>query len=73
MLHFLVLYDSPKDSPGKWVVREQWVAAGSWEIHHAPIAFLFSSRARAERWLSEGYHPLGRQPEDDPVIVGAWI
>ncbi len=73
ILSLLVLYDSPLDCPGRWVVREQRVVRGG-AILFAPVAFTFPSLLSALDWLGDsGLCYLPRGPDDDPVIWGSWI
>lgn len=66
------IYRSPADYPGWYVVRR-------WEMHvgvpvpiPCPNPTLAHSLDRAREAVPAGYFNIGRQPEDDPVIVEVW-
>ena len=67
-----VIYESPEDYHGKFVLR-RWDAVGHETIASPiPIAVVGSlDDARAE--LPLGLENIGRGEGDDPVIVEVWI
>ena len=71
-LSMLVIYEDPKDYPGKVVGRWHHILPGCTEIDREPafvVDTLDAARAEVPSWL----HCLSRHPEDDPVIVETWI
>jgi hypothetical protein len=70
-LLFWVVYDSPKDAPGLWLVRPQ---QGEWPPTPEPYAYTFRSLDQAHRFCARmGLFYMPRHPMDDPVIVGCWF
>lgn len=65
-----VIYESPKDYPGKFVVR-------LWESLPRPeprrLIGVSENLEEARKLVPPGAYRLVRQPEDDPVIVETWI
>lgn len=66
------IYQNPADYPGWFVVRR-------WEVHTgvpapvpSPNPKLARSLEDARKAVPAGYYNIGRQPEDDPVIVEVW-
>lgn len=73
-----VLYESPSDFPGEWVVRRQVASAGHL-YPDAEIAARGMTREACVKALRE-QHPevralawVPRHPTDDPVISGSWM
>lgn len=70
-----VVYDSPLDAPGLWIVRPQ--VPNFMDPDHpiiAGYAFTFSTLARAHAFCERmGLAWLSRHPEDEPHIVGCWL
>jgi len=71
-LSLLVIYENPKDYPGKVVGRWHHIYPGGSRIDGDP-AFVVDTLAAARQEVPLGLHCLGRQPEDDLVIVEAWV
>ena len=68
----LVIYENPKDYPGKVVGRWHHILPGGTRIEAEP-AFVVDTLAAAREEVPSGLHNLGRRPEDDPVIVEVWV
>lgn len=67
-----VVYKSPRDSPGNYVVRRHGQYLGSSIIAQYPEYTgpdLQSARAVIPRWLTR----LERCENDDPVILETWL
>jgi hypothetical protein len=64
-----VIYDSPKDYPGKWVVRKWLITPG--QITPGP-AYICDSLEAAREHVPEGMYNLGRQPNDERPIQEVW-
>lgn len=71
MEHY-VIYSSPADFPGQFVVRRWLIAGGRCRPDGAPIA-VTCDLAAARGAIPDGFTCLGRFPGDDPVIVEVWI
>lgn len=71
VLTIWVIYRSPRDFPGKWVLRGQ-DASGGVVTPHAKCRVGDSLEA-VRNCLPPGLICLGRQPGDDPVIFETWI
>ena len=69
------IYKNPSDAPGMYVLRGWSVENG--ETLFAPaVATPISDAALAamrKAMIEHGMICVGRQPEDDPVIVESWI
>jgi hypothetical protein len=65
------IYSHPSDYPGGYVVR-RGVAYASGYVPDKVAQYAPTLEA-AIRLLPPGLYPLGRQPDDDPVIVGVWV
>lgn len=65
-----VIYNSPSDYPGKWVVRR-------WNCLPVPTpteeAIACESLDEARQTIPQGALLLARHPDDDPVIHETWI
>jgi len=69
-----VVYDSPRDYPTRYVIREHFVSSdGTYGVSQE--AFLFPNLDLAREWLDErGFMQLPNDPaEDDPAIVEVWM
>lgn len=73
-----MLYHSPTDFPGEWVVRRQVARAGQVEAD-LPLAARGVTLEGCVAVLRER-HPrtaalawINRHPSDDPKIVGCWV
>lgn len=68
VLRIFVLYEDPKDYPGKFVLR-RWVGE---EPDPIPMA-VTDSLALARNVIPDYATPIGRYPLDDPAIKEVWI
>jgi hypothetical protein len=66
------IYESPKDYPGMYVVRRYFVDARGPVADVKPLV-VTKDLEKARGALPVGVYPLGRQPDDDPVILESWI
>lgn len=65
-----VVYWSPSDFPGLWVLRPQWALPDGQVVVHPRPAIT----PRYELLpIPEGLVRIPRDPEDDPTIVEVWI
>lgn len=64
------IYNSPKDYPGKYVVRE-WITQGGKPMPGECSAF--PSLTMARNSIPRGLFCTGRNSGDDPVIVETWL
>jgi hypothetical protein len=65
------IYEYPSDYPQGYVVR-RGVARATGYVPDT-IAQYAPTLEAAMRLLPPGLYPLGRQPDDDAVIVGVWV
>lgn len=80
VLRLLVIYRRPLDYPDHYVVRAQWVCRDG-RVEPEPHAWLYPIKGDGEAALeaaradcrSKGLTRLGREVDDDPVIVESWI
>ncbi len=65
-----VIYENPSDYPGQFVVRR-------WAVGECMVADRFEtvteSLESARQSIPAGLYRLGRQVDDDPVIVEVWL
>lgn len=73
ILELWTIYESPADYPGKFVVRRWEIIDGSREPIAAKSCFVENSLIAARERIPKDRCNLGRQPNDDPVIVETWI
>lgn len=67
-----VLYDSPKDMPGYFVLRRFVVTKG--EVMGSPKAFWCrDAEPLRAKMVDRGLVCLTRSPNDEPHIVETWI
>jgi hypothetical protein len=74
VLEVWVVYDSPKDFPGKVVVRK-WLAGADF---YAPTAEhqVFPDVEAARAWIRStkaGLARLPRHPHDEAVVLETWL
>lgn len=70
--YIYVIYDNPRDYPGKFVVRRQWPHDGQVIADKEALAVVDTlDQARAA--LPDGLIRFDRHPNDDSVIVEAWL
>ena len=65
------IYNRPRDYPAHYVVR-MWTASDGGVIM-GKVAALCGSLDEARAQIPPDAIYLGRQPDDDPVIVETWI
>jgi len=65
------IYESPKDFPGKFVVRKHIILPG--KTFPTGEYALFDSLEEARDAIPEGCANLGRYAEDEPQIVESWM
>ena len=75
-LHQWVIYDSPSDFPGMFVVR-QWVIGpeGAMPAVTGVTPYVDPYLENARRFIAAvapGSFCIPRSPDDDPVIVETW-
>lgn len=73
VLRQVVLYRKPKDMPDHYVVRQWKISAG--QLTPLQPAFGFKEESKARAFIAQEWPhlvPLGRDNDDDPVIVGVW-
>lgn len=71
ILTFWVIYQNPRDFPGKFVLRPQDTSREG--IRPWSVAQTFDSLVAARAAVPPGLWHLPRDPSDDPVIVESWI
>jgi hypothetical protein len=71
LLTIWVIYRSPSDYPGKWVLRGHDIGPGSVTSHAKKIVADTLQELRAH--LPPGLVPLTLHPDDDPVIYETWL
>ena len=72
MLELFVVYDSPSDFPGKFVVRRHFVTSSGLEFAEVTQRVRESlEEARAE--IPKGRKNIGRHEKDDPAICEVWV
>lgn len=64
------IYDHPRDHPESFVVREWLIGAGTVTPGQA---WGTATLASARDLVPPGLVCLGREPQDDPVIIETWI
>lgn len=74
-LKIYTIYDSPKDLPNtKYAIRRRLISVGKNEVDPT---FLVQSddleTCREMMIVSFGLTCLGREPDDDPIIVESWM
>lgn len=75
-LEMFVIYENPKDYPGKFVVRRWTVGQGGPIADPEPLAIENTVHEARGFLPRDATHPLYRlepQPNDDPVIREVWI
>jgi hypothetical protein len=65
-----VIYDSPKDHPGKFVVRMWRIGL---QMGPTDTMAVFDTLEQARAFIPLGLFCMTRSPEDDPVIVETWF
>lgn len=70
LLEMFVIYDSPTDFPGRFVVRP-WAAGREGTVYGD--AMVAATLEEARELVPAGLHRVTRSPGDDPVIVETWI
>lgn len=67
-----VIYYSPKDYPGLFVLRAQYLN-GDGTLSHSALAISAQTLEKIRGHLPPGLTLIGRQPQDEPQIVECWI
>lgn len=70
--HF-VIYNSPLDYPGLWVLRAWYIFQGNPEPVPSAGVLTFETLEDARNVLPWGSIRLDRYPEDDPRIHEIWV
>lgn len=65
-----VIYNSPRDYPGQYVVR-MWRTIP--EVGPTELVKSFDTLREAQDFIPEGLFRMARQPEDDPTILEVWF
>ena len=71
VLRMWTIYESPRDYPGRFVVR-------GWTVQREPVpdelpTAVVDTLAAARRHVPVGLFRLDRDPDDDPTIVETWL
>lgn len=67
-----VVYESPEDFPGKWILRRQF-ARPDGTVRAEGVCFVADSLAEVRRFIPPGLVNLGRRPGDVAAIREVWI
>lgn len=67
-----VVYRSPSDFPGKYVVRVQHASADGVTADDAPL-IVADTVEEARTVIPLGMYCLGRHPDDVPAILEVWV
>jgi hypothetical protein len=67
------IYDSPRDYPGKHVLRGWAVPGEDGALSRSLDRTVHGSLAEARAALPDGLVRLDRHPSDDPCIVETWL
>lgn len=74
MIPLYVIYENPKDYPGKFVVRRWACSAGGAVPDQAPVAVVGTiEAARGALHDQMAFNRLRRSSDDDPVIREIWV
>lgn len=69
-----VVYDHPRELPNSYVVRQHYLMRdGSRKMAAMPWMIGADLGLMRRQLEAHGLVCLGRQPEDDPVIVEVWV
>lgn len=69
-----VIYEDPKDYPGKFVVRRWAIVRGRPEpMPEADPLGVVDTIEAARALVPRGLYPLGRHAQDDAVIREVWL
>lgn len=71
-LVLFTIYNSPKDYPGKFVVRRWWIGDGP-DPQPTGDFVLADSLDEAREFVPPGLVCFMRSETDDPVIVETWL
>jgi hypothetical protein len=72
LLTIWVIYQNPRDFPGKWVLRGQTAGPGG-VITPLPQCVVVDSLDEARTHVPYGLVCMTRHPDDDPVIYEVWL
>lgn len=67
------IYRSPRDAPGKWVVRRWRVVPGLLDPVPDEASTAHDSLEQARAVVPAGLVMFARAPGDDPVVVETWL
>lgn len=68
-----VLYEKPKDHPGKYVLVK-WIVIATGKLQRlAPVMIEDDVEIIHQRMCDAGFVWLERYPQDDPVIMGVYV
>jgi hypothetical protein len=70
MMNQFVIYKSPRDAPGKWVVRRWEIGPGTVE---GKDGWVCASLEQARALVPGGMALTARTPDDDPSIYEVWL
>lgn len=69
-MNMWTIYFSPKDAPGRYVVRRWHIGVGVATAHEAHISETLEG---VRGVVPPGMYRLERHADDDPVIVEVWL
>ena len=72
VLTLYVVYDHPADFPESYVVRGRNISDGV-DLHARDVICCAKVEPLREALRRKGLTCIGRQPEDDPVILEVWL
>ena len=70
-----VVYENPKDYPGKFVVRKHFICNGIEHPVADPVPYMIEEGYSPieDEMMRLGLYNLHRFPDDDPVIKEVWL
>jgi hypothetical protein len=71
LLTIWVIYQNPRDFPGKWVLRAQMATPDG--VTALPQCVVADSLDEARSRVPYGLIRMTRHPNDDPVIYETWF
>jgi hypothetical protein len=71
VLHQWVVYENPRDYPGKFVVRRWLIGPGT--ITPVAAVEVTDTLDEARAAVPDGLFCTPRMPDDDPCIVEVWL
>jgi hypothetical protein len=67
------VYRSPRDYPGKWVLRGQEITQGGEILTHPSPAVVANTLEQARSGVPIGDTRMPRHPDDDPALYETWM